>query len=578
MSLAGTSLKCRNLKSFSDRLEGFDDIKLMNIIIGRNNTGKSTLLDLVAHAAQDADLSSLGHKGAKAEAELAWEITDELVNQHLGSSRESVNYQGGSQSFSPQKWARGQLIGSHLVAEITRKGKVSFSRFEGQFARGVGEDAVREHIGRDLVGKFGNPFSRFSLRRIAADRDVRPETSGGELAVDANGDGVTRVLERFVNQRGRNRDLVEQTLRDHMNSIFRPDAEYDRLLLDETNAIWELLLEEKDKGRVPMSATGSGLKTVLLVLVNLLLVPHIGGQPRPLSEWIFCFEELENNLHPAVQRRLFRYLRETAIRDKCVFFITTHSNVVIDQFASDENAQILHVIHDGKCATVTTVATLAQGRHVLDDLDVRASDLLQTNVVVWVEGPSDRLFFNRWIELWDSELREGIHYQCLAFGGSLNAHLSYSDELVGDMIEALKINRHAILLVDSDQRQPGDPLKEHTDRLLNEVAMAGGLAWVTQGKEVENYIPAEALQTLAGETANSLPGPHDSVIAFYKACKARTSDPRKVDVAEELLPLLTRDGLQQTLDLAVRMDSVCRQIRQWNRLGSESLPSAPLVR
>lgn len=41
------SLKVRNYKCFGNKPQGFDQIKLLNLILGRNNTGKSTLLDLI---------------------------------------------------------------------------------------------------------------------------------------------------------------------------------------------------------------------------------------------------------------------------------------------------------------------------------------------------------------------------------------------------------------------------------------------------------------------------------------------------------------------------------------------------
>lgn len=45
-------LKVRNLKCFCEA-QGFDTIKSINIIIGRNSVGKSTLLDLVELVVQE---------------------------------------------------------------------------------------------------------------------------------------------------------------------------------------------------------------------------------------------------------------------------------------------------------------------------------------------------------------------------------------------------------------------------------------------------------------------------------------------------------------------------------------------
>jgi len=45
--IAGTKVSIRNYKSFGDEPQGFEGFSPANIIVGRNNSGKSALLDLV---------------------------------------------------------------------------------------------------------------------------------------------------------------------------------------------------------------------------------------------------------------------------------------------------------------------------------------------------------------------------------------------------------------------------------------------------------------------------------------------------------------------------------------------------
>jgi AAA15 family ATPase/GTPase len=52
MSFQGISLKAQNVKCFGEEGFGYEEIKPFNIAIGRNNSGKSTLLDLVAYAVE----------------------------------------------------------------------------------------------------------------------------------------------------------------------------------------------------------------------------------------------------------------------------------------------------------------------------------------------------------------------------------------------------------------------------------------------------------------------------------------------------------------------------------------------
>ena len=178
-----------------------------------------------------------------------------------------------------------------------------------------------------------------------------------------------------------------------------------------------------------------------------------------MSDYVFAFEELENNLHPSLQRRLVRYICESALKNEFAVFLTTHSNAVIDMLGHSSSAQIIHVTHSGGAAKARRVSTYVENRGILDDLDIRASDLLQANGIVWVEGPSDKLYFNRWIGLvTEGALEEGTHYQCVFYGGRLLAHLTgvqpFDTTDHDQAVRIFRVNRNAIVLMDSDKSTP----------------------------------------------------------------------------------------------------------------------------
>lgn len=399
-----------------------------------------------------------------------------------------------------------------------------------------------------------------------------PEADTNELNIRPNGAGATNALQRFINLTTLPRELVEKTLLNDLNTIFQPDGYFTDLTArrNPENA-WEIFLQEEEKGLVSLIHSGSGVKTVLLVLAFLHLIPHY--EQKPLSQYIFGFEELENNLHPALQRRLLLYLRKQAEAKGCHFFLTTHSNVCIDLFAHDEMAQILHVTHDRRSASAKGVVTYVDNRGILDDLDLRASDLLQANGLIWLEGPSDRLYFNRWMDLWtNGMLKEGAHYQCVFYGGRLLAHLSAADPDVkaDDVVRLLRVNRNAILIMDSDKRAEQDEINATKIRLVEEVKGFGGMAWVTFGKEIENYIPMKALRALFPNTAMESLQKHQEVAAFLDDIQTDAGKQflrKKVLFAEQISPYLTKESLASTLDLPERLDQAVRMIRSWNRLG-----------
>jgi putative ATP-dependent endonuclease of the OLD family len=250
--------------------------------------------------------------------------------------------------------------------------------------------------------------------------------------------------------------------------------------------------------------------------------------------------------------------------------LTTHSNVAIDFFANDNVSQIVHVTHDRQQAKVRSVTTYVDNRGILDDLDVRASDLLQSNGVVWLEGPSDRLYFNRWMELYtDGEIREGAHYQCVFYGGRLLAHLSADDPLVDEdeVVKIFRVNRNALIIMDSDRRKAGQHLNGTKRRIIREVEDVGDMAWVTAGKEVENYIPGDALRSLCSN--DDLP-PLKRYADLKEYLNGIESDEgerfvrNKVLFAEKVLPHITKDNLAEVLDLEDKISKAYRRILEWN--------------
>lgn len=556
------SVKISNYKCFGEAPFGFDQILPLNLIIGRNNTGKSTLLDLISYLTYPTDLSALGNKGQTPKITVTGALAEAELRRVFASNTSGGSIHGNHWEDYGRHW-----IGRPVTLEIRSKGIVLDST-DPPFS-----EAVVNNFGQQLANTKGNPFASHRFRRLLADRDISRETETDHLEIKSNGEGVTNAVRSYLNKATLPSSLVEGTILNELNAIFEPDGHVSRILVQQIgdhNSPWEIYLEEAEKGRVSLSHTGSGLKTLLLVLVFLYLIPHVEG--RSLSQYFFGFEELENNLHPALLRRLLLYLREVAVREGCRFFLTTHSNVAIDLFASDASAQIIHVTHDRSCASVRRVTTYVENKGVLDDLDVRASDLLQANGIVWLEGPSDRLYFNRWVELWSGgELREGAHYQCVFYGGRLLAHLSAADPDVetADVVKILRVNRNAILLIDSDRRRRGQPINATKQRIIAEIRDLGGLAWLTAGREVENYIPDEA------------------VAAFYKLGAAKPLDKyadfsehiddidsgagkrflrNKVLFAEQVCPYITEGGIARTLDLKTQLTAACDLIRRWSSM------------
>lgn len=549
-----TWAKIRNYKCFGEDPQGFESISLFNIIVGRNNSGKSSLLDLVAFLTKPYALPAI-RSGTPPEV--------------LGKGR--VDEKDYRATF-PNDRSRND-IGRFSQYGMQYLNKVMTWRIN---ERGVNElvdiaDAtpLDQQFSGDIVAQKKHPLRDKVFKRLSAERDIMPEENAESLELSAAGAGATNIIQHYLNDSGRPSDLVEIELLTALNAIFEPDAVFSRIRVQRLlGGRWEVFLDEHEKGRVALSDSGSGLKTVILILLLLIVIPHL--EKKQISDYVYALEELENNTHPALQRRLLLYLHRLATKNAVTFFLTTHSTVAIDFFSRDRDSQIIHVTHDRKTSRAQRVWAYEQNRVILDDLDIRASDMLQSNGVVWLEGPSDRLYFRRWIELWSNgALIEGIHYQCIFYGGKLLKHIS-CDEPGCDpcRVQVLTVNRNAMMLIDNDVRIEGKALTETKQRVIEELEGVGGFAWVTAGKEIENYIPESVLTEITGLQFRAV-APTETLWELSNSIQNKLGDKLerdKIGLAETVAPKLTRSLLENCLDLPQKLTVACRHIARWNSL------------
>lgn len=237
-------------------------------------------------------------------------------------------------------------------------------------------------------------------------------------------------------------------------------------------------LNVRYRGRyLPITSFGDGVVHVLLMAFEFMRK----------REHVFLIEEPETHLHPELIRMLAREI--SSDKNNNQFLITTHSPILLDA-VMPQSTYCVEYNHD--YSSVIKCNTAPKLRHVLDVLDARLSDLLQANCVIWVEGPSDRMFLNRCIGLLAPELQEGQHYLIAYYGGKVLSHFTASDER-SDLLNVLRINRHSAFIADSDADDATSAPNNTKQRIKEEIEKDGGFFWMTEGREVENYIPSRVL-------------------------------------------------------------------------------------
>jgi putative ATP-dependent endonuclease of OLD family len=562
----------KGYKQFRD-WQAFGPLNKVNLVIGKNNVGKTKLCE-VALAFYQPDYSynagsdfpiipCLGTgKG----------LLSTVLGRHFKPSSPSIK------TFSdllgdcvPVSLSYGLGDSAYMDLLRTRFGElysslVSFPPYRGAFTdfSGLLYDAFKED-------RKKHPSI---ISYIHSDREVLSSPNSAMIFPDGGpvfkDDDATRLAYYFLNYAGGDETVILEKVREALNRVMGEEGQYSSISVkqvtnDKNDLRYETFVEDaKTKKRFALSECGNGLQTIFLVLLSL----YANKPNDTMLSRLFIFEELENNLHPYAERRLYQlileYSKEVPGRR---FIITTHSNAAIDVFSGSHDCSLFSVEKDEKNPEFSTIRPLSTNDDVseaITNLGVKASDLLQANGLLWVEGPSDRLYLNKWIHLLDPTLLENIHYQYSYYGGRLLAHYTADEE--NSLIRILSINRHSALFMDSDKSKDGDEINQTKKRILQEMGDGDHPAFVTAGREIENYIPLAVIRSLAQDEKLSFSSYDDIAPIAKKIMNDGSADSNhfdKIGFAKKACDKITAENLD-VLHLKQTIERVVDTIRKWN--------------
>ena len=297
----------------------------------------------------------------------------------------------------------------------------------------------------------------------------------------------------------------------------------------------------------PIYALGDGMQSLIICTYPIITELQRGS--------LFFLEEPDLCMHPSLQRILLKVLRESYIEKGHQFFLTTHSNHLLDLLEDDDLVSIFSFSEIADRAPLPGVSSQADSaansesskpgprfrirpsdlrdRRILLELGVRLSSIYLANATIWVEGVSDCAYLRAYMEAfvhylnargnaWGKSLahrlaqyKEDRHYAFVEYSGANLTHYCFQEGDCEDGQVEVPLDRvtsvpnlcaRAIVIADGDITTKGNRWKRYAQQLGERFI---GLPC----KEIENMIP-EAL--MRSQVKRDHPNVDDKILIKIK--------------------------------------------------------------
>ncbi len=463
----------------------FENIGDFNILVGKNNSGKSNILDAIQTLLYGLD-QPLSHKSklnqqlhrninGRASHSFKIEITVELRSTDIlpflaqsGHFTEIISkikqgthivnivrehiYHNAPLNYGV--WLTPNLIFDSLTLIQNSEGQYIFENEAGvPIVTKQSDGILHDGITLDFATAIFKAL-KFRCLRVDFATEIKHESSVETY------DGLRKplvpiqVIERMKTWQ---KDL-DDTSKTELQKI------YTMLTLDHNISEWAEVIRITDSGyNPPLEAIGSGVQHLLTLAYNLYLRPSI-----------LLIEEPEQHLHPKIVRHVSAALSNYCKENQIQIFIASHSTSFLNP-ASSKDIWITSKTDSG--TTCQKVGTDKGFTDVINELGVRISDICLSDSMLFVEGPSDRIIMEKWFEIMEYPLEWPSVYVVEMGGKDERKHQAATWKPVCDAFPTIKM----AWLFDAD-------LSKAEKEVFQNILISDKV-WRLENGDIEDYFP-----------------------------------------------------------------------------------------
>jgi Predicted ATPases len=323
------SLHLKNMRCFKDF--SLEDIGKINIISGKNNVGKSTLLEsvflLFAYNSPDLFIKTSAIRGIPVLSftpELLWEPLFYQLNSAEELKISCKDEEGKEQSLSLQKDESFSVaLSSQLPVQHDLR----------PMPGGYPLKAIYKYGKNKATGHFIPQTNSMSTQWNSPPPQTHPVVQYlGPRSTD-HINGIAQIFGKA--ELSGAKDVLLETLRLLDSSIV------DLSTIVIANSAYLYARRSNSKSLLPLSAMGDGISKLLMFLCSMYTTPGS----------ILLIDEIENGFHYSFLPTLWAAIKNAIEKTNCQIFATTHSYECISAAVSDaENidAELLTYVRLGK--------------------------------------------------------------------------------------------------------------------------------------------------------------------------------------------------------------------------------------